>query len=188
MDERDRRGFTPAQVESIREGVRRREATRDRAGLRGLDRIEIEVIEGLEYRARNPAEPAEMRVGEPADRGGTGQGSSPLSHMLTGTASCLLNQFIRAAVADDLPVRFTGASVRGEFSRAAGGGFERISVEVRGEGALPEARARALLEQAERLCYIHVTLSQAIRMTTTLVLDGRECARSVTGPEESLPL
>jgi uncharacterized OsmC-like protein len=146
--------------------------------------VEIEVLEGLEYRAINPHEAGVMRVGEPVDRGGLGEGSSPLSHVLAGASSCLMNQFIRSSVADDLPLRFTGASVKGEFSRAVGGGFERITAEFRAVGTLSDAQALALVEQAERLCYIHVTLRQAVRMTTILVIDGHERARSVTGPSE----
>lgn len=183
MDARDRRGFTPGQVESIRAGIRHRQETADRAGLRGLDRVAIEVIEGLEYRARSPHEAGVMRVGEPVERGGTGEGSSPLSLFLTGATSCLLNQFIRSSVADDLPVRFTGAASKGEFLRAAGGGFERITTEIRAEGELSEPNALALIQLAERLCYVHVTLRRAVRMTTILVLNGRECVRSETGPE-----
>jgi uncharacterized OsmC-like protein len=182
MDDRDPRGFTPAQVESIRAGVRHRESTIDRAGLRGLDQVEITVLEGLEYRARNPHEAGMMQVGEPVDRGGTGEGSSPLSHFLTGAASCLLNQFIRSSVADDLPVRFTGAGARVEFSRAVGSGFERITVQIQGLGTLSTSEAQALVARAEQLCYIHVTLRRVVRMTTILVLDGVERARSKTDP------
>jgi uncharacterized OsmC-like protein len=173
VNDRDPGGFTPAQVAVIREGLRRRSAKADLPGLRGLDRIEIEVVDGLEYRAKNPHEAGMMRIGEPAARGGTGEGSSPLSHMLAGAAGCLLNQFIRVTVADGLPLRFTG--------------LERITTEVRGEGSLGEgptgdAAAQDLVERAEELCYIHVTLRRTLQMTTVLMLDGRERARSVTRP------
>jgi len=184
MADRDRWGFTPEQAETVRASLQRRTVTTDRDGLRGLDRVEIEVIEGLEYRAGNPHEAGRMRIGEPADRGGTGEGSSPLSHVLAGAASCLLNQFIRNSLVDGLPVRFTGAATKGEFSRAVGGGFERITTEIRGEGELSDAQARALLERAEQLCYIHVTLRKAVQMTTVLVIDGRLVAQSQTGPGE----
>jgi uncharacterized OsmC-like protein len=157
-------------------------ATADRDGLRGLDRVEIEVVDGLEYRARNPHEAGVMRIGEPVDRGGAGEGSSPLSHVLAGAASCLLNQFIRSAAVDGLPLRFVGATCKGEFSRAVGGGFERLTTQISAEGDLEEADARALLERAEELCYIHVTLRRAVRMTTILLIDGVERARSETGP------
>jgi uncharacterized OsmC-like protein len=182
MADRDRWGFTPEQAQTVAAALRRRAATTDREGLRGADRVEIEVIEGLEYRARNPHEAGQMRIGEPVDRGGSGEGCSPLSHVLAGAASCLLNQFIRTAVADGLPIQFTGASTRGEFSRAVGGAFERITTEIQASGELSGVDAQALVERAEQLCYIHVTLRRAVRMTTVLVVDGLERARSVTGP------
>jgi uncharacterized OsmC-like protein len=183
MATHDRWGFTAAQAELVRASLNRRTATTDREGLRGIDRVEIEVIEGLDYRAANPHEAGQMRIGEPVERGGAGEGNSPLSHVLAGAASCLLNQFIRACVVEGPPVRFAGASTKGEFSRAVGGGFERITTEIRAEGELTDGQARALLERAEELCYIHVTLRKAVQMTTVLVVDGIERARSVTGPE-----
>jgi len=183
MTDKDQRGFTADQLDGIRAGVQKRRATTDRAGFRGIDRVEISVLEGLEYEARNPHETGVIRVGEPVDRGGLGVGASPLSLVIAGAASCLLNQFIRSSVADDLPLRFTGATVKGEFSRVAGGGFERISAEFRAEGSVSDEQAAGLVATAEHLCYIHVTLRQAVRMTTVLVVDGVERARSVTGPE-----
>lgn len=184
--EQDPRGLTHDQVEAIRLGLRRRETSRDPANLRGLDRVEIEVVEGLSYVARNPHEPdGRMVVGEPIERGGTGRGASPLSHFLAGAAACLLNQFIRAAVTEDHPVRFTGARARAEFSRAPGGGFQRISCEVAAEGEMSEATARALVERAERLCYVHCTLARVVEMTTILQVNGRELARRVNGPADA---
>jgi uncharacterized OsmC-like protein len=185
MSDKDARGFTAEQIDGIKAGVQKRRTTTDRAGFRGLDRVEISVLEGLEYEARNPHEAGVMRIGEPVDRGGLGEGSSPLSLVITGAASCLMNQFIRASVAEDLPIRFLGASVKGEFSRVMGGGFERITAEFRAEGALSNEQAWALVQKAEQLCYIHVTLRQAVQMTTILTVDGIERARSVTGPKQT---
>lgn len=168
----------------ITDGVRRREEHRDRSAMRGLDRIEIEVIKGLSYDARSRSEPhGPMRIGEPVDRGGDGIGASPLSHFLTGAGACLLNQFVRVSIAEGYPLTFLGASVRGEFGREAGGRFERIACEVRATGSVPIDVAEQLVERAERLCYVHRTLVAAVEMTTVLVLDGREAVRHVEGPE-----
>lgn len=152
--------------------------------MRGVNRIEVDVVEGLTYEARNLGEPeALMHVGEPIERGGTGNGASPLSHFLVGAGACLLNQFIRVAVAEGHPLSFTRARVRGEFRRDAGGGFERILCEVHADGRLEGPAARALVERAERLCYVHATLRRAIEMTTVLVVDGQERARAVSAPD-----
>ena len=167
----------------IAEGIRRREEHRDPSTMRGLDRVEIAVVEGLTYEARNAAEPdSRMRIGEPADRGGDGTGASPLSHFLTGAGACLLNQFVRVAIATGLPLRFLGASVRGEFRREVAGAFQRISCQIRAEGDIDAEGAAALMARAERLCYVHQTLAASVEMTTVLVVDGREVARHVDGP------
>ena len=171
----------------IAEGIRHREEHRDPATMRGVDRIEITVAEGLSYEARNPHEPdGAMRVGEPIARGGDGSGASPLSHFLTGAGSCLLNQFVRVAITERLPLRFLGASVRGEFRREAGGRIQRIACEVHATGSIDESTAEALMVRAERLCYVHQTLVTTVEMTTTLVVDGRTVAHHVDGPDPAL--
>jgi uncharacterized OsmC-like protein len=171
----------------IAEGIRRREEHQDPATMRGVDRIEIIVAEGLSYEARNPHElDGAMRVGEPIDRGGDGSGASPLSHFLAGAGSCLLNQFVRVAITERLSLRFLGASVRGEFRREAGSRFQRIACEVRATGSIDEATAEALMARAERLCYVHQTLVAAVEVTTALVVDGRTVARRADGPDPDL--
>jgi len=176
--------FTERQIETIRGGVQERETSVGRAGVRGLYRIAIDVTGALAYRAQVANEPhSVMVVGEPTERGGTGEGASPLAHFLTGVGSCLLNQFVRIAVAEAYELRFTTALVRGEFRREVGGGFERISCRVEAEGSLPQPEAEDLVTRAEALCYVHVTLRKAVEMTTALWLDGRELAVSVAGPE-----
>ena len=171
----------------IAEGIRRREESRDPATMRGIDRVEIVVRDGLSYEARNPHEPdSVMRVGEPIDRGGDGSGASPLSHFLTGAGACLLNQFVRVSITEGLPLSFEGASVRGEFRREAGGRIQRLTCEVRATGSVDEASAEALMARAERLCYVHQTLVGSVEMTTVLVVDGQTVARHVSGPDGSL--
>lgn len=167
----------------ITDGVRQREQYRKAAAVRGIDRIDISVIEGLSYEAVSGAEPrTPMHIGEPVDRGGDGTGATPLSHFLTGAGACILNQFVRVSIAEGLPLRFIGASVRGEFGREVGGRFQRIACEVRAEGSIGERAAEALMTRAERLCYVHQTLIAVVEMTTVLFVDGLEVARHVEGP------
>lgn len=184
MTERSRAQFSDDQVSAIGAGVRSREGTRERAGTRAIDRVEIVVVGGLQYEARNLAEPdAPMSIGEPVERGGTGRGASPLAHFLAGAGACLLNQFVRVAVTEGYPVSFTRTNVRGEFRRDAGAGIQRILCEVYGEGDLSDEIVEELAGRAERLCYVHCTLSRAVEMTTVLVIGGRERLRRVAGPD-----
>lgn len=178
-----RTGDMPDRNAVIAAGVRHREEHQDPAAMRGFDRIEISVVDGLSYEARSPVEPdGLMRIGEPDERGGDGSGATPLAHFLTGSGSCLLNQFVRVSISEGLPLRFEGASVRGEFRREAGGRFQRITCEVRATGSIDASTAEALMARAERLCYVHQTLVTAVEMTTILIVDGRELGRHVAGP------
>ena len=175
--------LTDTQIELIRTGVRTREETPHPATFRGIDRVEINVQGGLHYRAREIAgQPMVMHVDEPPELGGEGTGNSPLGHFLTGAAACLLNQFVRIAIAEGYDLTYTRADVRGEFSRVAGGAFERITTDVYADGSLDVATAEKLTERAESLCIVHNTLRHAVRMTTVLYLNGVEAVRKVSQP------
>lgn len=183
-------GATPPDAERaavIADGLRRREQRQDPASMRGLDLIDIEVVDVLTYEAHGRGEPdALMRVGEPVERGGTGAGASPLSHFLTGVGACLMNQVVRVAISEAYPLTVLGTSVRGEFRREAGGAFERIACRLRADGTLTADVARHLVERAEKLCYIHRTLVHAVEMTTILVLNGEEIVRRTDGPDREV--
>ena len=169
--------------EIIRKGVRSREALNDPERIRGIHRITIEVEEGLRYRAKAAGEtPHAMIVDEPPERGGTGAGESPLAHFLTGAGSCLLNQYIRVAVADGLDVTFTSMNVRGDARRDVGGGFEHIQQELFAEGTISEEAMAVLAERAEGFCYVHNTLKGSVKITTVVNLNGREVVRRVSEP------
>ena len=123
-----------------------------------------------------------MIVDEPPERGGTGSGESPLSHFLTGAGSCLLNQYIRVAVAEGLDVTFTSMNVRGDARRDVSGGFEHIQQELFAEGTVSEDAMARLAERAEGLCYVHNTLKGAVKITTVVHLNGQEVVRRVSNP------
>ena len=175
---------SPEQKEIIRKGVRAREVAPVAPRIRGLDRIEIDVKDGLSYRARAlNGRSSPMKVDEPTERGGTGNGNTPLAHFLAGAGSCLLNQLIRLAITEDYDLQFAKSLVTGEFRRDVGGGFEHITFEIYADGALAEGDAQRLSDRAEALCYVHNTLRKAIKITTILFVNGQEKVRKVSGPE-----
>ncbi len=175
--------LTERQIDLIGDGVHKRERPSPAATIRGIDRVEISVEDGLHYRAREvDGQQTVMHIDEPPERGGQGTGNSPLGHFLTGAGACLLNQFVRIAIADGYDLTFSRARIRGEFSRDAGGAFERITSEVYADGSLLAAAAERLTERAESLCYVHNTLSRAVRMTTVLYLNGAEAVRRTSQP------
>lgn len=165
--------WSARQIDIIRHGIRDRLTRRPASNIRGIHRIDVRVEERLQYEAESRNEPGlRMIIDEPADRGGSGRGPGPISHFLTGAATCLLNQFIRVSVSEGYDVTFTGAELRAEFSRGRGGRFEYISSTIEARGTLPRGGAEELLSQAEALCYIHNTLKAAVRMSTVLKLNG----------------
>ncbi len=175
--------LTAKQIELIRDGVQRREHGLHAPTIRGIDRIEITAEAGLHYRAREiNGQDSVMEIDEPAERGGGGTGNSPLGHFLTGAGACLLNQFVRIAIAEGYDLTFRRAYIRGEFSRDVGGAFERIASEVYADGTLGADQAQQLTERAESLCYVHQTLRRAVSMTTVLFLNGEEAVRRTSAP------
>lgn len=172
-----------ALLQTVREGIARREGGTDHEWLRGLNRVEIVRVDHLTYHARSTSEPQfQLTIDEPPERGGEHQGPSPLIYFLTGVGACLLNQFVRLNIARGLDVNFKRVSVRGEFGRQVGGGFEHITQEVYAEGTASPAQLQKLCEEAEAFCYVYATLSRAVKMTTVLYVNRQEAARRTSTP------
>ena len=173
----------PNTAELIRKGIEEREHTTNDPAIRGIVRVEVSVEDGLTYRAHTPSEPQfVLTIDEPRERGGGGQGPSPLVYFLTGAATCLLNQFIRLAVARDIDVQFEAMSARGERDRGIGGAFRHITQEVYARGSASQQQVEELTAQAEAFCYVHATLSKSVAMTTVVHVNGREVVRRTSEP------
>lgn len=174
------------QLEQVRNGVIEREEAVDPESLRRLIRVEINPVELFTYEAHSPAEPLlKMMIDEPKARGGAEQGPSPTTYFLTGSAACLLNQFLRVNIAEGLNLHFTQMQAKGEFQRKVGGGFVSITQEIYAEGSASQEALEKLTEKAESFCYVHMTLNKVLKMTTVLYLNGTEVVRQVTGPDNA---
>ncbi len=173
----------PKVREIITEGVAQREALIEQDGLRGLIRVEIEPVDTLTYHARPTAESEfTLVVDEPVDRGGGNKGPSPLVYFLTGIGACLLSQFVRVGIARGVDLSYKEMRLKGERDRRVGGGFQHITQEIYAEGPASEDEVRALSEEAEAFCYVHVTLRRAVKMTLVVHLNGNEVVRRVSEP------
>ncbi len=169
--------------ETIRKGIEEREHTPNDPTIRGLVRVDIQVSEGLTYHAQTPSEPQfTMTIDEPQERGGGGQGPSPLVYFLTGAASCFLNQFIRIGIAKDIDLEFTEMHVRGERDRGVGGAFQHSTQEVHAQGSASQAEVEALTTQARAFSYVHATVRKAVTMATVVHVDGVEAVRRTSEP------
>ncbi len=61
-------------------------------------------------------------------------------------------------------------------------GFEEIRYEIHLESPDPAARIRALVEEAERHCYVLNTLRRAVRLRARVVLNGALLMESESTP------
>jgi uncharacterized OsmC-like protein len=147
--------------------------------------IDIEAGNGLAYVARRKgSEDQLMLIDEPARRGGTNTGPAPLTYFVAGLGSCLLNQFIRLSIVNNLELAFTKTTVSGDFNRDVGGGFNSFTQTIFAEGAATDGEFKLLAESAGDYCYTQTTLRQVIPMTTILQVNGAEVARQETRPKD----
>ena len=175
--------MTGERQDIIRKGIEGRESARDPERIKGVTRVDIGAVDGLAFTATLPREAGvSITMDEPLERGGTGTGLGPLNHFLAGAGGCLLAQLVKVAIAESLDVHFTGMNVRGGFRRDVGGGFEHITQEVHTEGSLSKDDLERLTDRAEGFCYVHNTLSKAVKMTTVVYLNGEETLRRVSEP------
>ena len=129
----------------------------------------------------------EARVGkfhlesdEPAARGGTDLGPTPLQYFLAGAAFCLLTQIARFAPLYDVPLEEVQADVRAEFNAAdkfvtdgGHGAFEQVTYSITVRSNAPPERVRLLIEHAERACHAAQSLRQPVPVSLEVQLNGR---------------
>jgi uncharacterized OsmC-like protein len=81
----------------------------------GTQRINIELIEQLRFRASFGK--YSFTIDEPPERGGTGAGLPPLAFFLAGAASCLMTQYAKLAIAEDVTLTSMRATARGHLQK-----------------------------------------------------------------------
>ncbi len=106
---------------------------------------------------------------EPAARGGTDLGPTPLQYFVAGVAFCLITQLARFAPIYDVPLEDVQADVRAEFDVAdkfgmegPNGAFERVTYELKIRSTAPDKQVRLLIEHAERACHAAQSLQQPV--------------------------
>jgi uncharacterized OsmC-like protein len=129
----------------------------------------------------------EARVGkfhlesdEPAVRGGTDLGPTPLQYFIAGAAFCLLTQIARFAPLYDVPLEEVQADVRAEFNAAdkfvtgaSHGAFDQVAYALAVRSAAPPERVRLLIEHAERACHATQSLRQPVPVSLEVQLNGQ---------------
>jgi uncharacterized OsmC-like protein len=117
---------------------------------------------------------------EPAVRGGTDLGPTPLQYFIAGAAFCLLTQIARFAPLYDVPLEEVQADVRAEFNAAdkfvtdsGNGAFEQVTYALTVRSAAPPEQVRLLIEHAERACHAAQSLRQPIPVSLEVQLNGQ---------------
>ncbi len=114
-----------------------------------------------------------VTVDEPPARGGDGAGAAPLSYFILGAAACLLTQYAKMAILEELSVDSLSMTARAHFERKVEGAFTDIIYDIRISGAENSARIEKLCRDAEGRCYASNTLRKAVPMLTNIEYNGK---------------
>ncbi len=117
---------------------------------------------------------------EPAARGGTELGPTPLQYFVAGAAFCLITQIARFAPLYDVPLEEVQADVRAEFNAAdkfitdgSNGAFEQVTYALTVRSSAPPEQVRLLIEHAERACHAAQSLRQPVPVSLEVHLNGQ---------------
>lgn len=103
----------------------------------------------------------EVTVDEPVEVGGSGLGPQPTDYFLASIASCFTLALGHAAKRQGLVPSALRVQVAGTYE-----GLRFASVRISAEVGVPADRVDALLEAAERVCYVTNTLRSGVELTT----------------------
>ncbi|MCL4343551.1 MAG: OsmC family protein [Nitrososphaerota archaeon] len=168
----------PVLMERIRKHMQERNGAGEE--LKGIIRVNIEHIEHLHFRGTaTEGRGLSIDIDESPERGGEGNGVTPLETFLMGAGSCLLTQFAALIITGALKVDTMKATVSGNIDRRVYGLFTGIEIEVWLTGsedrkAIVDAAGTSggLCKNAQGLCYVHNTLMRAVSITTRVYMNG----------------
>jgi uncharacterized OsmC-like protein len=152
-----------------------REASEIKPGRPG---VETETLRN--YHGRAHADGFTFDADEPVSKvGGTGTAPRPLRYFLAGFAFCLQAQYVRNAIRMGIELDELAVDVESEIDRRGGLGFrddpadfESIGYTTTLRTDAAEPAVRDLVDAAESCCYVHGTLSKAVPLDGTTVVNG----------------
>lgn len=107
-----------------------------------------------------------LLLDEPAVEGGTDQGPTPVDAFLAGLLGCLTISFKAAARRRKVPIE----RIDGRVKSNEGGHIKQIHLVLEVWSPAPEEQVRALLERAERGCYVSALLKPDLDYQLELVV------------------
>jgi uncharacterized OsmC-like protein len=164
--------------------IENRKTTTDRTKMLGAIRIDLKHVSHLNFQG-NAKEGGDftVEIDEPPSRGGYGKGPTPLNYFLIGAGSCLLMQWAKLAVIENLDIDNLEATVRGHTDRRIDGYFTDFVFDVRMDGKETEEKIKQVAKESERLCFVHNTLKRAVPCVTNIVMNGKLIYSDTIGPE-----
>jgi putative redox protein len=102
----------------------------------------------------------DLRVDEPASKGGSDTGPQPTDYLLASMASCFVLALVWSARKRDVELPSVEVTVTGTYD---GPRFADIAIEV--VSPLPDGDAERIIASAERVCYVTNTLRRPPTIT-----------------------
>ncbi len=162
-----------------------RKTITDKAKMAGTIRIDLKHVNHLNFHGiAKEGGNFTVEIDEPPERDGHGKGPTPLNYFLIGAGSCLLMQYAKMAVIEDLAIDDLEAIARGHTDRRIDGYFTDFIFDIRMKGTESEEKVKQLAKESERLCFVHNTLKRAVPVITNVSLNDKIVYTSKLGPEE----
>lgn len=149
--------------------------------LLGVNRVDIKLIEDVHAEAALRG--FRWSSDEPPELGGGDTAPNPLSYFLSGLGFCQMVHFAGEAARNGLVIAKIESTVRGKYDRGPERRFLEFEYDLRIESPEPPEKVRAMVEEAERFCFVSNTLARAARLTGNVFLNGDPLFQLSRGPE-----
>lgn len=165
-------------LDRINDHMKMRRSARDE--LPGTIKVKLEHLEHLHFRGTaSEGRGLSLDIDESPERGGQGNGVTPLEAFLMGAGSCSLTQWAALIISEGLKVDTLNATVTGQIDRRVEGLFRSLTFDIMLTGSESVERIRGasgdaegLCRTAEGLCYVHNTLRRAVPIHTNVYMNG----------------
>jgi uncharacterized OsmC-like protein len=165
--------------------IENRRKTTDKAKMAGTIRIDLRHVEHLNFQGIvKEGGNFVLEIDEPPQRDGYGKGPTPLNYFLIGAGSCLLMQWAKLALIEDLDIDNLEAIVLGHTDRRVDGYFTDFVFDINMTGNESPEKIKHVAKESERLCFVHNTLKRAVPVTTNVMLNSQVVYTSKLGPRK----
>jgi putative redox protein len=138
--------------------------------LMGTYRVDVRLLEDV--RSEATMRQFSWNSDEPAERGGTDTAPNPLAYFISGLGFCQAVHFAGEAVRNNITLSSLENAVRGKFDRGKSRRFLEFVYDLRIESPDPPEKIRAMVENAEKFCFVSNTLARSAKLTGNVYLNG----------------